>query len=149
MLITQKHKYALRAIFELAKRRQSGPTKLSVIAEAQAIPLRFLEVIMPQLKNSGLVSSKRGCYGGYALIKPPDQVSVGEIFRYLDDRRSQNRREACIAKQGCPLHDNCAFMPMWDRVCHAIYDVYDQTTIQDLIGNEKLATPRPHPPASE
>lgn len=148
MLITQKHKYALRALFELAKRRQSGPTKLAVIAEAQAIPLRFLEVIMPQLKQSGLVSSKRGCYGGYALIKPPDQLSVGEIFRFLDDHRSQNRCDACIAKEGCPLHDNCAFRPMWDRVCLAIYEVYDQTTIQDLINNEKLAAPLPHPPVS-
>ena len=66
MLITQKHKYALRAIFELAKHR-NGHTKLADIADAQAIPLRFLEVIMAQLKRKGLVVSKRGFYGGYAL----------------------------------------------------------------------------------
>lgn len=145
MLITQKHKYALRAVFELAKRQQDGQTKLAEIAQAQAIPLRFLEVIMAQLKGSGLVASKRGCYGGYALCKSPDRITVGAIFRFIDNRHSQDRCEACIARDGCPLDDNCAFMPMWDRVCRAIYDVYDQTTIQDLLDNEKITPDRPHP----
>ena len=142
MLITQKHKYALRAVFELAKRRQGGQTKLADIADAQAIPLRFLEVIMAQLKGSGLVASKRGCYGGYSLLKSPKCITVGAIFRFIDDRQSQDRCDACIALDGCPLHGNCAFMPMWDRVCSAIYDVYDQTTIQDLLDNEKIAPAR-------
>ncbi len=141
MLITQKHKYALRAIFELAKRREGGQTKLSDIAEAQAIPLRFLEVIMAQLKGSGLVASKRGCYGGYSLLKAPDRITVGSIFRYIDDRRSQDRCDACIARDGCPLYGKCAFMPMWDRVCQAIFEVYDETTIQDLLDNEKITVP--------
>ncbi|MBL0713297.1 MAG: Rrf2 family transcriptional regulator [Desulfosarcina sp.] len=148
MLITQKHKYALRAIFELAKRLHDGPTKLSVIAEVQAIPLRFLEVIMAQIKRSGLIASKRGYHGGYSLLKPPQQITVGDIFRFLDARGRHDRCDACIAKEGCPLYDNCAFMPMWDRVCKAVYDVYDQTTIQDLLNNEKMpaALPRSSSP---
>jgi Rrf2 family protein len=148
MLITQKHKYALRAIFELAKRHPHGQTKLSEIAASQAIPLRFLEVIMAQLKRSGLVVSKRGCYGGYALIKSPSEITVGMLFRFIDERGRHDRCDACIAKEGCPLHDNCAFMPMWDRVCQAIYAVYDQTTIQDLLDNEKLTAPLPQSPVS-
>ena len=139
MLITQRHKYALRAVFELAKRQPDGQTKLADIAAAQAIPLRFLEVIMPQLKGSGLVAAKRGCHGGYTLRKPPDQITVGVIFRFIDHRQNQDRCDACIAREGCPLNDNCAFKPMWDRVCSAIYEVYDQTTIQDLLDNEKMA----------
>jgi Rrf2 family protein len=146
MLITQKHKYALRAIFELAKHHGCGQVKLSDIAAAQAIPLRFLEVIMAQLKGSGLVASKRGYYGGYALLTPPHQVTVGEIFRFIDDPGQHDRCDACIAKEGCPLHDNCAFMPMWERVCQAIYAVYDQTTIQDLLNNEKMTPALPRPP---
>ena len=139
MLITQKHKYAIRAVFELAKRQAEGPTKLADIAQAQAIPLRFLEVIMSQLKGSGLVAAKRGCYGGYSLLKPPEKITVGFIFRFIDDRINQDRCDACIAREGCPLYDNCAFKPMWDRVCGAIHEVYDQTTIQDLLNNEKMA----------
>ncbi len=139
MLITQKHKYALRSIFELAKRHRKKPIKLSEIAEAQAIPPRFLEVIMVQLKSAGFVTSKRGRFGGYALVKTPDQISVGDIFRSLDTGSRRDRCDACIAKEGCPFHGSCAFMPMWDQVCRAIYDVFDQTTIQDLLNNEKLA----------
>ena len=137
MLITQKHKYALRAIFELAKRyKAGGQVKLADIAEAQAIPLRFLEVIMAELKPSGLVASKRGYYGGYTLLRHPQDVTVGEIFRFLDDTQSRDRCNACDARENCPLHGQCAFMPMWDRVQNAIYNVYDQTTIQDLLNNE-------------
>jgi Rrf2 family protein len=136
MLITQKHKYALRAIYELAKRFESGPVKLAHIADAQAIPLRFLEVIMAELKPSGLVASKRGYYGGYCLLRPPQAISVGDIFRFLDKAVSQDRCNACDAKENCPLHGECAFMPMWNRVQDAIYDVYNQTTIQDLLNNE-------------
>jgi Rrf2 family protein len=137
MLITQKHKYALRAIFELAKRYKSGgQVKLADIAEAQAIPLRFLEVIMAEFKPSGLVASKRGYYGGYTLLRRPEDITVGEIFRFLDDNQSRDRCNACDARENCPLHGQCAFMPMWDRVQNAIYNVYDQTTIQDLLNNE-------------
>jgi Rrf2 family protein len=138
MLITQKHKYALRAIFELGKRyREGGQVKLAQIAKNQAIPLRFLEVIMAELKPSGLVASKRGYYGGYTLLRHPREITVGEIFRFLDDAQSQDRCNACDAREQCPLHGDCAFMPMWNRVENAIYSVYDQTTIQDLLNHQR------------
>lgn len=137
MLITQRHKYALRAVFELGKRyHEEGQVKLAHIAETQAIPLRFLEVIMAELKPSGLVASKRGYRGGYTLLRKPQDITVGEIFRFLDDSQSKDRCNACDAKEQCPLHGDCAFMPMWQRVQSAIYGVYDQTTIQDLLRNE-------------
>ena len=148
MLITQKHKYALRAMFELAKRQPGGQAKLAEIAAAQAIPQRFLEVIMAQLKGSGLVAAKRGPLGGYLLLKPAEEITVGAIFRFIDDRQNQDRCDACIAREGCPLDADCAFKPMWDRVCRAIYAVYDQTTIQDLLDNEKTAPVRPQSPKS-
>lgn len=137
MLITQRHKYALRAIFELGKHyHKEGQIKLAQIAKNQAIPLRFLEVIMAELKPSGLVASKRGYYGGYTLLRHPRDITVGDIFRFLDDSQSQDRCNACDAREQCPLHGDCAFMPMWDKVQNAIYSVYDQTTILDLLKNE-------------
>ncbi len=63
MHISQKCQYALRAIFELAKRKGQGPVKIAETAEAQAIPLRFLEVILSQLKQGEFVSSQRGNKG--------------------------------------------------------------------------------------
>jgi Rrf2 family protein len=137
MLITQKHKYALRAIYELGKRFDQGPIKLADIADAQAIPVRFLEVIMAELKPSGMVTSKRGYYGGYTLLHNPNEITVGDIFRFLDSAQAQDRCNACDARENCPLHGECAFMPMWDRVQDAIYNVYDKTSIQDLLNNER------------
>ena len=61
---------------------------------------------------------------------------VDEIFRFIDDAQSQDRCNACDAREQCPLHGDCAFMPMWNRVQSAIYDVYDQTTIQDLLNHD-------------
>ena len=132
----KSEQYALRAILELAKFKGKGPMKISEIAAAQAIPLRFLEVIMAELKPSGLVASKRGYYGGYTLLRHPSEITVGDLFRFLDDAQSQDRCNACDARENCPLHGDCAFMPMWDRVQDAIYNVYDKTTIQDLLQNE-------------
>lgn len=137
MRITQKRKYALRAVFELGKHyRDSNQVKLARIAETQAIPLRFLEVIMAELKPSGLVASKRGYQGGYTLLRHPKEITVGDIFRFMDDAQPEDRCDACDVREQCPLHGDCAFMPMWERVQDAIYNVYDKTTIQDLLDNE-------------
>jgi len=139
MLVTQKNQYALRAIFELAKHRGKGLTKISDIARAQHIPLRFLEVILSQLKRSGLVESKRGYTGGYALLRSPEQITVGEVFRFGEKDTSPVDCVACISRGKCPSRNksSCAFMPMWKKVQDSIFDIYDSTTIADLLAQEK------------
>lgn len=136
MLVTQKKQYALRAIFELAKREGADPVKTAVIAEAQAIPLRFLEVIMAQLKRAGLVDSKRGFAGGYSLTRPPEQIRVGDIFRELDREDQAESCIACTSKGNCPFLGDCVFMGLWDRAQRAMDAVYDQTTIKSLVDRE-------------
>lgn len=140
MLVTQKKQYALRAIFELAKQQGEEPVKTSVIAEAQAIPLRFLEVIMGQLKRAGLVDSKRGFSGGYTLTRPPDQIRVGDIFRVLDKEDNAESCMACASKGNCPFLGDCVFMKLWDHAQRAMDAVYDQTTIQALIDQDNKKT---------
>ncbi|MGD9016040.1 MAG: RrF2 family transcriptional regulator [Desulfobacterales bacterium] len=140
MLITQKHKYALRALFELALHAGSGPVKLGDIADAQAIPRRFLEVIMGQLRHRGLVESKRGFTGGYRLLKPAGQITVGEIFRVLDPPDDGGRCMICGNEDDCPLTGRCAFITLWNRVQKAIEDVYHDTTIEDLVRGWELPT---------
>ena len=137
MAITPKrNQYALRAIFELAKHKGKGPKKISEIAQAQAIPLRFLEVILSQLKGSGWVESKRGFYGGYYLKISPRDITVGDILRFM--QRSPNPADcvACISKSECPFDGNCAFASMWNQVNQAMFAIYDDTSIQDLINKE-------------
>ena len=131
---SKKSQYALRAIFELAKRHTQGPTKISQIAEAQAIPVRFLEVILNQLKASGLVQSKRGFYGGYFLVRSPRDISIGDILRFMQRSTEPAECLACVSQKGCPFDNNCAFSGLWRCVKDAVFQIYDRTSMQDLIG---------------
>jgi len=107
------------------------------ISEAQAIPRKFLEVILHQLKGSGFVVSKRGYHGGYALVPRPDRITVGDVLRFLDNRPDPFHCRACVSRCKCPFDKNgCAFSSFWRRVDSAIHDVYDDTTLQDLLDEE-------------
>lgn len=137
MLITQKKQYALRAIFELAKRHGQGPIKISTIARIQAIPTRFLEVILHELKKSGFVAAKRGYQGGYFLLKTPRDVAVGDVIRFMDKTvEGEEECIACVSKDNCPFGGECALSPMWEKVWESLFCVYDGTTMQDLIDLE-------------
>ena len=135
MIITQKNKYAIRAIFELAKRSDQGPIKTAEIAKAQKIPVRFLEVILGHLTRSGIVNSKRGYFGGYTLMRSPKSISVGDIIRMMDSAESLHC-VSCVAKNDCGFEGDCAFLPMWEKAQSAMLKVLDTTTIQHLIDGE-------------
>lgn len=138
MSISQKCQYALRATFELAKQEGQGPVKISDIARTQAIPTRFLEVILNQLKQGGFVDSRRGSSGGYVLTRPASALSVGEIIRFIEGPLAPVQCIAGSSGDQCPLHNACAFLPMWERAREALTDVYDSTTFQDLVEQERL-----------
>jgi Rrf2 family protein len=132
----KSEQYALRAILELAKFKGKGPMKISEIAAAQAIPLRFLEVILGQLKGSGFVDSKRGYQGGYFLLRSPDQITVGDVLRFLEGEEDPTHKVSCMSKKECPFECDCAFVPMWRKVNAAIFKIYDETTFADLMAYE-------------
>lgn len=137
----KRGQYALRAIYELAKRREEAPIKISAIAQAQAIPLRFLEVILHQLKGSGLVTSKRGFYGGYTLARPPGEISVGDILEYMQKDMGDAKCLACVSRKACPFIDKCVFSALWHKAKAATFMVYNATTLQDLLdANEANGT---------
>lgn len=144
---SKKGQYALRAVYELARRREMGPLKTAQIAEAQAIPRRFLEVILNQLKGSGLVASKRGFYGGYYLLRHPQQITIGDVLRYLQKDQDPSRCIACVSQNICPFNGNCAFAKLWGRVKAAAYAIYDETTLQDLLNINEPAGKMAHAPA--
>jgi len=121
VFIPKKQLYALRALCELARRYRAGPVKIAEIAEAQAVPARFLEIILGQLKGGGFVESRRGYEGGYLLARPPRQLTAGQVIRFLegtDDADGPDEDDVCSA--------------FWNRVREAVSDVYDTTTLQDL-----------------
>jgi len=133
MSISSKCYYAIRAVYALAEHEGPDPMKIAEIAEREKIPIRFLEVILGQLKGGGFVASRRGAEGGYRLARPAERLTVGEIMRYVDgpiapvDCVSQSRPKEC------DFHGDCSFFGFWGRVRQAMSDVVDRTTFADLI----------------
>jgi Rrf2 family protein len=84
MHVTAKADYAVRAVIELAGSSQDAPRKVDEVAQAQHIPVSFLENILTQLRSSGLVRSQRGPEGGYWLAKPADEVNLAQIIRAVE-----------------------------------------------------------------
>ena len=136
MHISQKCQYTLKALFELAKRRGDGPVSSAEIAEAQAIPPRFLELILQGLKNSGEIESHRGNTGGYVLAVSPELITVGDIIRSVDGSLAPVGCVSSNARGNCPLKGRCAFMHVWQKAQAAAEEVYNSVTLQDLIDNE-------------
>ena len=137
MQVSQKARYALRAMFELARGYGRGPIRISDIAEKQAIPPRFLEGILNQLRQGGLLRSVRGARGGYEMAVEPDRVTVGDMMRIIEGPIAP---AVCITDENpedCPLYGDCAFMPLWRRAAEALSSVYDGTTFADLVAEEE------------
>lgn len=133
MFISQKCQYALRAVFELAKRRGSGPTKIADIARTQEIPVRFLEVILNQLRQSEFIGSARGRDGGYFLIWPPHQLTVGHVLRVIDPAFPALGNEAF--DEETPTGE-AVLRDLWKDVNKAISGVLDNTTFETLVRRE-------------
>jgi Rrf2 family protein len=131
MAITQKSKYALRAILELSVRYGHGPVSIAQIAKAQAIPARFLEAILGQLKRANLVESRRGNEGGYVLARPPGRVSVGDVLRVVQGSLAEPQ-----ASHGQPDEAPAAqtiFAPIWEAAVQSASLVYDAANFQSLV----------------
>nr|WP_121667634.1 Rrf2 family transcriptional regulator [Mesonia aquimarina] len=83
-MLSKKTKYALNALVYLARNRAQAPISVSTIAQAQNIPLKFLESILVELKNARIVDSKKGKYGGYSLHKEPEAIHMASVTRLFD-----------------------------------------------------------------
>jgi len=139
MAVTQKCQYALRALFELARRHGTGPVPAGEIAERQAIPKRFLEVILHQLRQGGFVDSQRGKVGGFYLARPPATVSVGDVIRFMDGPVSPVDCHRERPGHDCPLRGNCVFRGVWDEARLALERVYDTRSLGDLLEEDRRA----------
>ena len=136
MSMSQKCQYAVRATLELAKHYGQGPIPISQIASNQAVPGRFLENILNEMRQGGFVDSRRGVQGGYYLLRVPVELTVGEIIRFVDGPLDPVK---CIAEQPkpCPLKHSCSLVELWIRAKEAVEQVYDGTTFQDLVEKER------------
>lgn len=131
--LSNKCKYALRAVFELSLRGGSSPVKIQQIAEAQAIPPRFLEVILAELKQGGFVESRRGKEGGYILAKSAYDLSIGEVVSFI---LGDGGNDSLVEQDKIDLVGSYAFSKLWRNISDAISDIYNNTTFADLVEQE-------------
>ncbi|HSV98711.1 MAG TPA: RrF2 family transcriptional regulator [Sedimentisphaerales bacterium] len=137
MNLSQKCQYAVRAVLELAKQYGQGPVAISQIAANQAIPQRFLENILNEIRPTGLIDSRRGIQGGYLLARDPATITVGEVIRLVEGPLDPVK---CITDQSgpcCPLRESCALIHLWNRAKTAVEAVYDGVSFRDLIEQER------------
>src|SRR6202021_2066571 len=121
MNICVKGEYALQAIFDLATQPVGEPVKIADIANRQKIPQKFLELILASLKQGGFVESRRGAEGGYRLSKTADQITVGEVLRFVEEGKRVQRKTPDV------------FGDLWKRVDASVSAILDRTTFAELV----------------
>ena len=134
MKVSAKADYAIRAAVELAAAADEGPVKGERIASAQEIPPNFLENILADLRNGGIVVSRRGADGGYWLGRPADEISLADVIRVVDGPLANVRgiRSEQVSYHGSaePLRD------VWIAVRASLRSVLEQVTLADLVAGE-------------
>jgi Rrf2 family protein len=131
-MLTVKAKYALKAMIDLAAQETGRPVFIADIAQRQDIPRRFLENILVELKRAGLVRSTRGKNGGYALARPPGDISFAEIIRVSDGPLALApcaSRTAYRRCDDCPDEATCALREVLIAVRDSTAAILEATTL--------------------
>jgi Rrf2 family protein len=141
-MLSKKAKYALKALFALAQDNVNGQKSMLIaeIARQERIPKKFLEAILLDLKNDGILYSKRGKTGGYALRKTPDQISVGQVIRVIDGPLALipcASQTAFVPCEECTDVETCAIRLTMRKVRDATAAILDNTTLADALKSRR------------
>ena len=136
MRLSKKGEYALRALLDLAMAQALDRklVPLSALAEAQKMPATFLEQILIELRQAGILASTRGKYGGYSLAKPASKIMIGDVVRIIDGPLapiscvSHTAYERCA----CPDEEHCGLRLIMMDVRNAIANVLDRYSLANL-----------------
>jgi Rrf2 family protein len=129
MKLSAKTEYACLAMLELAAEFATGePVRIRAIADEHGIPQRFLVQILLQLKGAGLVTSTRGSSGGYQLVRPPDQINLGEIVSVIEGPTDITSN---LKPDGSPL--TAALLGVWRELADVEQALLDEATLADLV----------------
>jgi Rrf2 family protein len=135
-MLSQKAKYALRALLMLAEQPEADMVMIADIAERENVPRKFLEAILVDLRKRGLLDSRRGKYGGYRLAKPANAISFGEIIRIVDGPLAPL---PCASKTGfrpcddCTDANSCSVRWLMLQVRDATADILDNCSLADAL----------------
>jgi Rrf2 family protein len=140
-MLSKKSKYAIKALVSLAKHYDAkSKIKISTIAEEENIPRKFLEAILVELRNNGLLHSKLGASGGYYLAKHPNEIFLSQVIRIsggpiaLLPCVSLNFYEKC---EECDNEATCGLNHVMREVRDATIQILSKTSIQDLVKREE------------
>jgi Rrf2 family protein len=135
-MLSSKAKYAVRAAIQLAGKATGGEwVQTADVAEQERIPRKFLEAIFVQLRDHGLVDSRRGARGGHRLTRAPAKISIADIIRVVDGPlaltpcASVSRFRPCT---DCVGLDACRVQPLMKRARDAVAEVLENCTLADL-----------------
>jgi len=137
-MLSARGKYGLKAMIHLAEMQGAGGIQGAVIAEAQQIPKKFLDTILLELKNSGLVHSKKGKGGGYSLARPAAKISVGQIMRILDGPLAAIPCASVTAYRPCNDCEDeaaCQVRRLMGQVRESTAAILDGTPLSTLAGS--------------
>ena len=140
--ISKRTQYGLKAILALGSRFGEGPVLISTLAKEESIPIKFLELILLDLKSHGLLESKKGKGGGYLLTRPPSTVTIGSLLRILEGPlaalpcASETAFRPC---QDCVDVESCGTRIILRQVRDATADILDRTTVADLLRRVQAA----------
>lgn len=145
MKLSNKSRYGVQAVFDIAFHTDGRSAQIKEIAERQSIPPRFLEQIFQDLKRAGLVASRRGPRGGYQLAKPPAEIRLGDIVRALEGPITlvpgeEGEKPARSAERSVT---DLAF----DEISERVEACFDAITIESLVIRGEALGHRRRPPA--
>lgn len=133
MKVSTRAHYGLRAMTELARVHGQGLLSLAEISRTELLPQAYLEQLIGELRRAGLVEGVRGLHGGYRLTRPPDEITVGQVYRVLEGpiapvecTADDYLPHSCEREAGCPSRS------VWERVQRSVAAVLDSTTLSDL-----------------
>jgi Rrf2 family transcriptional regulator, cysteine metabolism repressor len=139
MLFSTKAEYGVRLMVELGRSEGSGPVALSAIAEAEMLPLSYLEHLVAKLRAAGLVTSTRGAYGGYALARPASEIDMLDVVQALEGPIAPmecfhtEREGRVLCSHEIDEGRSCATKLLWTRVQGGVTKALGGTTVADLV----------------
>ena len=140
MMFSTKAEYGVRVMAHLARREGEIPISLGSIADAEGLPLAYLEHLVQRLRRAELVESHRGAHGGYTLARPALDITMAEVVRALEGdiapieciTADPERGLVCI-REDEPGHDPCPTKLLWTRVQGSVVRTLNEMTLADLI----------------
>ena len=138
MKLTNKGRYAVMAMADLASNASKGPISLSEISLRQNISLAYLEQIFIKLKKNNLVKSVRGAKGGYVLEHSPEDIKISNIISAVDEEvKTLNCKKE--SKRGCNNRSTkCITHNLWDQLDQHINNFFEKVKLQDLVKNNQI-----------